>query len=61
MGTPRALIRHGEMGEAVAMGQMHQDLASRRGKRNSIVDQIFGDAFDQLFAAEYEDPRNKIR
>ena len=61
MGTPRALIRHGEMGEAVAMGQMHQDLASRRGERNGIVDQIFSDTFDHLLGAEHEKPGDEIR
>ena len=60
-GTPGPLIGEGQMGEPVVTGQVHQDLASRRGERSGIVDQIFSDAFDHLLGAEHEKPGDKIR
>ena len=54
-GHPRALVGNGQMGEAIVTGQVNQYLTSRRSERNGIVDQVFGDAFNYLLGAEYEE------
>ena len=59
-GNPRSLIGDGQMGKAAVSGQVHQDLALRRGKRNGIIDQVFGDAFHHVLCAEHEKTRDKI-
>ena len=60
-GNPRSLIGDGQMGKAAVSGQVHQDLALRRGKRNGIIDQVFRDAFDHVLCTEHEKPGDKIR